>query len=377
MQVFKSVAESETNDSHFQIALNAIVSFARLGIGSFCVGLLSGIVVTIFFRFHGTGPPNAVEEAELERRAQVGETLNEKLERIVQADLDGSGVIGRHGTPTPRSGDAGDGERSPEITDAEERQEQKERLHRRHMGMHDASIFFFASLSSYYIAESLHVSGIISALVCGIICNQFAIRNMSADAQEYCRSFYVTLSEISDHILMLWVGILYYLSLGAFTWPLSLVVLGLVLLSRALSVFSIGCIVNCFAPKGRGIVLREQFMMVGAGLRGAVALALVMQMPSSSAEPITSTTLFVIFWTNVILGGMTAPLVSCLNIPNQSDGNLEESDFEFDDDDVEYLFKMERFQAHCYRLLLVHGEQNMDTHLSTIRGDYKLFWMAK
>ena len=36
--------------------------------------------------------------------------------------------------------------------------------------------------------------------------------------------------------------------------------------------------------------------MFGAGLRGAVALALVMQMPSSSQDQIVSGTLFIIFW---------------------------------------------------------------------------------
>jgi NhaP-type Na+/H+ or K+/H+ antiporter len=40
-------------------------------------------------------------------------------------------------------------------------------------------------------------------------------------------------------------------------------------------------------------------MMFGAGLRGAVALALVMQMPTSSTEEITACVLFIIFWTNV------------------------------------------------------------------------------
>eukprot|EP01046_Picozoa_sp_COSAG06_P032443 COSAG06_NODE_3242_length_5628_cov_1.674806_9_plen_75_part_00 len=38
-------------------------------------------------------------------------------------------------------------------------------------------------------------------------------------------------------------------------------------------------------------------MMIGAGLRGAVALALVKQMPTSASDEISSATLFIIFCT--------------------------------------------------------------------------------
>ena len=79
-----------------------------------------------------------------------------------------------------------------------------------------------------------------TALICGIICNQFTVWNMSFEAREYARAFYVVLSEISDHLLMMWVGLLYYFSLEHFNVQFSLVALGLVVSSRALSVFSCG-----------------------------------------------------------------------------------------------------------------------------------------
>ena len=75
--------------------------------------------------------------------------------------------------------------------------------HKRHKAMLDASVFFFASLSSFYAAEGLHLSGIISALICGMLCNQFGARNLSMEAKEYARSFYVTLSEIADQCVAL------------------------------------------------------------------------------------------------------------------------------------------------------------------------------
>ena len=67
---------------------------------------------------------------------------------------------------------------------------------------------------------------------------------------------------------------------------------------------------------GDKLPMSTQIMMFGAGLRGAVALALVMQMPTSSAEEIASATLFVVFWTNIVLGGLTTPLVLWLKVKN-------------------------------------------------------------
>ena len=51
--------------------------------------------------------------------------------------------------------------------------------HKKHRDMGDAAVFFLASMTSFYVAEALHVSGIISALFCGIVCNQIAVRNMT------------------------------------------------------------------------------------------------------------------------------------------------------------------------------------------------------
>ena len=95
------------------------------------------------------------------------------------------------------------------------------------------------------------------------------------------------LAEICDHLLMVWVGLLYYLSLDNFTLAFSLVALVLVIMSRALSVFFCGGVTRCF---GVQMKMETQLMMFAAGLRGAVALALVMQMPTSSAEQVRSLT---------------------------------------------------------------------------------------
>jgi hypothetical protein len=54
-----------------------------------------------------------------------------------------------------------------------------------HGSLKDSLVFFFASLSCFYLAEALHMSGIISALICGLICNRYAIENLSHQVREW------------------------------------------------------------------------------------------------------------------------------------------------------------------------------------------------
>merc|ERR1712166_316952 len=101
--------------------------------------------------------------------------------------------------------------------------------------------------------------------------------------------------------------------------------------------------------------------MFGAGLRGAVALALVMQMPTSSAEEIASATLFVVFWTNIVLGGLTTPLVLWLKIPNEGNGTLDVQSFVFTDDEKKWLHSIDALEERWAERLLVNGTDTAKT----------------
>ena len=200
---------------------------------------------------------------------------------------------------------------------------------------------------------------------------------MSTDAREYARAFYVVLSEISDHLLMLWVGLLYYISLEHFTASFSLVALTLVVCSRALSVFTCGALVNCRSESDNQLPMTTQIMMFSAGLRGAVALALVMQMPTSSSEEIASACLFVIFWTNIVLGGVTTPLVGWLKIPNEGDGSLDVSSFEFTEKEMEWLGDIDALEERLAKYFLVNGTDTNKSHSEgTARGRSDAAWKA-
>lgn len=87
-----------------------------------------------------------------------------------------------------------------------------------------------------------------------------------------------------------------------------------------------------------------------------MALALVMQTPSSSGEELAGATLFIIVATNIGLGGLTAPLVSMLGIHNEANGTLDLENFEFTDEEITQIAQWrsidtrvrEKFGAHSH-----------------------------
>jgi hypothetical protein len=114
-----------------------------------------------------------------------------------------------------------------------------------------------------------------------------------------------------------------------------------------------------------------------AGLRGAVALALVTQTPSSSYQAFISATLFIIVVTNVVLGGMTAPLVSFLGINNEHDKTLDMSHFNFSEKEAELLQAWEEMSEKWFNFLLIPDTSNKvmmtaRTHFKRLK--HEEFW---
>lgn len=325
--VFKQV--SETGGGNVLVAVT--VQLVWMSFGSVLCGVMWGVLVSLLFKFHGATPPPP-DKADTASARAAKEAANTRLAGKTPSPSKPNILVDQSRSETEFQNPVGpDPDDKEHADDSAPEQSAAEKGHKKHQDMADAAIFFLASMGSYYVAESLHVSGIISALFCGIVCNQIAVRNMTfegetvldlastpyiwseiathfaagllllltagavavattaidtrdaAAAREYARSLYTVLSEICDHLLMVWVGLLYYLSLDDFTLAFSSVALGLVVLSRALSVFFCGAVTGCF---GAQMKMETQLMMFAAGLRGAIALALVMQMPTSSAEQV-------------------------------------------------------------------------------------------
>ena len=97
------------------------------------------------------------------------------------------------------------------------------------------------------------------------------------------------------------------------------------LFARAAHVFPLTWIVNCFRRTNK-ISGKHQFMVWFAGLRGALAFALSIHVPTPNGGTILTTTLFIALFTVLFLGGFTTKLLQLLDIKTGLDPTLAEVD---------------------------------------------------
>ncbi|MGH9357787.1 MAG: Na+/H+ antiporter [Terriglobia bacterium] len=176
--------------------------------------------------------------------------------------------------------------------------------------------------SSYLIAESLHLSGIIATVAAGIVVGNFgAIVGMSPRTRVAVWSFWEYASFVISSILFLLIGMQVRIGALLGAWSATLLAVGAVLLGRALSIYGLTPISNLFTEK---IPLRWQHVLVWGGLRGAVALALVFSLqPSFPYRLDLETWTFGVVSFSILIQGLTIkPLISSLGL-----GAKTESDY--------------------------------------------------
>jgi hypothetical protein len=153
----------------------------------------------------------------------------------------------------------------------------------------------------------------------------------------------------------------------------------IVIVARAVSTFLIGGVLNALRKGKEGtfgvLDMKTQIVVVAAGLKGPVALALVTQMPTSSGEQLQEAVLFIIFWTNILLGGATTPLVRFLGLRSEVEGTLDLGEFEFTEEEADYLSSIEGIFARLEEVLLIQVDNPFST--STGRGRHASLWESK
>ena len=86
------------------------------------------------------------------------------------------------------------------------------------------------------------------------------------------------------------------------------------LLGRAIGVFPLIALLNLCRSKDRQISMGKAAAMWYAGLRGAIAVGLVVGIPTSLRYMMTSTTVTIVLLTVFVMGGTTAPFLKMCGI---------------------------------------------------------------
>jgi len=129
---------------------------------------------------------------------------------------------------------------------------------------------------SYLLAEHLHVSGVIATVGAGLMVGNYgAAYGMSARTRVALWSFWEYFAFVINSLVFLLIGIeVHVADLIGFS-PAILVAIGVVLLARALTVYSLTPVSNRFA---RAISWRWRHVLVWGGLHGGVSMALALSL---------------------------------------------------------------------------------------------------
>ncbi|KAG6536471.1 hypothetical protein ZIOFF_001528 [Zingiber officinale] len=172
-----------------------------------------------------------------------------------------------------------------------------------------------STLQIALLCQLLSLSGILTIFFCGIIMSHYTWHNVTERSRITTRHAFATMSFISETFIFLYVGMD---ALDIDKWKMSDASVGttitasgtlfsLVMVGRAIFVFALANVSNCFTHRSNAkIDLTSQFVIWWAGLmRGAVTIALSYNQFSSSSTSkeyafmITTTIIIVLFSTVV------------------------------------------------------------------------------
>jgi CPA1 family monovalent cation:H+ antiporter len=162
----------------------------------------------------------------------------------------------------------------------------------------ETTVTLVAAYGLYWLADTLHTSAIVAVIVAGLILGNYGRRiAMSERTQSDIDTFWTMLAFVANALIFLLIGIqVHALALrlfsgsGFFIWSVTLIAIGVVLLSRLALVLVL--LVRSWmqlprwATEGRLVLVRQPLprtwsvIIFWSGLRGALPLALALALPA-------------------------------------------------------------------------------------------------
>ena len=97
-------------------------------------------------------------------------------------------------------------------------------------------------------------------------------------------------------------------------WGLIGITLIFCLIGRACNIFPLCALYNLCVKEQSRVSLKDQVVMLHAGLRGAIAFALALTFPSHNIHIVLNTTMWVILFTIFVLGGSCTSVLTVLRV---------------------------------------------------------------
>ncbi len=142
-----------------------------------------------------------------------------------------------------------------------------------------AIVTLIAAYSSFLIADSVHVSGVMSVLITGMVLGRVIHYDFQDhEKRGFVDDFWSFNVYVTEAIMFLLMGLTITLGMFEDNWLAMLIGIAAVLFSRAVGVFGGAPLVSSL-PGVERISMGYQRVMFAGGLRGAVTLALALSIP--------------------------------------------------------------------------------------------------
>jgi len=181
----------------------------------------------------------------------------------------------------------------------------------------EVSLTMLFAYVSFLVAEISGMSGVMSLFLTGVIMKHYNWYSISTDAQTTTYHLFKTIAFVAETFVFVYVGMnitgFYSFKLK---WDPVLIIFSLIacFVSRFFNIFPLSAIAN-IGRKSK-ITFKMQLMIWFAGLRGAVAFALALNVRTGHRSEVITTTLFLVLFTTLILGLATTPLLKKLGLQN-------------------------------------------------------------
>lgn len=179
----------------------------------------------------------------------------------------------------------------------------------------EVTLTLIVAYGTFIAAEEMHVSGVIAVVVAGITLGNYGERTaMSPNTRIRIVQFWEYVAFIANSFIFLLIGLSIDLPLLTNNLGLIALAIGAVLIARAVVIYVLG------APIDRvtgDLPLKSRHVLFWGGLRGAIALALSLSLPSEAGswqEPVRAMTFGVVLFTLLVQGTTIERLLKYLRI---------------------------------------------------------------
>ncbi|CAI5711735.1 unnamed protein product [Hyaloperonospora brassicae] len=198
---------------------------------------------------------------------------------------------------------------------------------------YEISLCLIFSLLTYYVADSLNLSGIVALFFSGTMTAHYHFNALSREARHAFTHLLHTLSFVCENIVYVFMGtsvILIFsghpkrgsggaLRVDDVDWRFIALTLVACVVARLFNIFPLLRLSNCSRDSSDRIPVKHMGVMWFVALRGSIAFALAKNwkyigLHGSHRRLVESTTLVVVLFTTIVIGGVTGPILSKLRL---------------------------------------------------------------